>query len=1265
MWEYGNMRMRKWGNEKVRKCCITAFSHFLIFALSYSHILTLHSASLPTGYTQLDKLEFNGGQWIATDCCPAAGDRFECDVTVDAVQSNATAAVFGTVREMAPERTFAFYVRQDGDDSTVVAYGDTARGGFVPRGKKVTLSVGPDGAMWTWEGGFGRLELTPGSARNGMTPLLIGDANAARLDGESVPAGTGAVMALHRFRIWRGGLELLHDYVPCRNSSGEIGLYDHKYDSFLKTKPQPDNVLRDVPYRTWDAERSVMVDCICSNAIPVTADTATFEDGRWYAVTGTVSRGSIRVGGSAHLILCDGAALTANGGDREPGVEVRGENSLHIYGQIGGTGALAANGGRGGSGIGGGDGGGPAGTVTIDGGTVTATGGYYGAGIGGGNQNAGGTVTINGGTVTARGGDSAAGVGGGRDGAGGAVAINGGTVTADRGDRGVDIGGGWFGTGASVTIDGGSVKAMKIKNAPRNVVWGPLYRVAVKCPGLEGLVSLEGLEGYGTNDIHAVEGRVYLWVPSGTHRFTVSGGKAKYHYYAVVREWGVTVEPIPPVGFFVNGKDIGTTVSGDEDKWMYDRSAGKLHLAGFGPYVLSGLATDNEVEVDVEWNGARVVLSNAVVITEWRPALRVAQPAALLMAGGASYLAANGSEAVSVADGPGLVVDLARGADREESEIEVFNSGDEVAIAGKGAVRADGGTFSVWADRQAVETPNAFTCGADEVMMTGWTPEEMRYATACGTEPCIVVGPAVTVTVKDIPHVTGFTVSNAVETITNAARAATCRVMLRDDVYVGYTVEKDFFSLSPNPLAYPTVTSNVVVDADAISIQRAFPYRTWNGTRTVDCVCSNYTVVTADTATFADGRWYVVTNDVRWGTIKVDGSAHLILCDGAKLTANAITNGALTVYGQPSGCGELKVSGTVSTALTCEGGILFAGTLSGGSLAVVGGTLAADDVKDCKATIDGGSVKVGQTDFVSDNFRQTDFVNRAGQPLHRVTAKLSEEGRAGSEEGRAGSEEVRVGRLAIEGLGGYGTNDIYPVEGAVYLWLPNGTHRFTVSDGETTYRYFAIVDGSGITVEPLPPSVPVTPGGSSGPYTTAEDATNAMWAAFICPRDDVAAVLGTDVLLKDYRKMFGFAVTGGGEAWFVEAVLTLTARTNLAATATAATLQIPVAAIARLPDASAIAQQPEIATLAVATSVTVDGCAPGFFYSLYDGRALTNIVADANATNLNVLCGADAKVTFPEVKKPSDAAGFFRVGVRDAPGVTPSDVSHAPITILK
>ena len=44
--------MRKWGNEKMRKCSISAFSQFLIFTLSYSHILILHSAPEQQGYTE-------------------------------------------------------------------------------------------------------------------------------------------------------------------------------------------------------------------------------------------------------------------------------------------------------------------------------------------------------------------------------------------------------------------------------------------------------------------------------------------------------------------------------------------------------------------------------------------------------------------------------------------------------------------------------------------------------------------------------------------------------------------------------------------------------------------------------------------------------------------------------------------------------------------------------------------------------------------------------------------------------------------------------------------------------------------------------------------------------------------------------------------------------------------------------------------------------------------------------------------------------------
>ena len=181
----------------------------------------------------------------------------------------------------------------------------------------------------------------------------------------------------------------------------------------------------------------------------------------------------------------------------------------------------------------------------------------------------------------------------------------------------------------------------------------------------------------------------------------------------------------------------------------------------------------------------------------------------------------------------------------------------------------------------------------------------------------------------------------------------------------------------------------------------------------------------------------------------------------------------------------------------------------------------------------------------------------------------------------------------------------------------------------------------------------VTPGTPAGPYETAAAATNAMEFSVICPRDDVAAALGTDAALGAYRKMFGFTVTGGGEAWAVEAALTPMAWSNVVKSAQEATRQIPVADIAALP-------------LNVETNVTVKDCGvPGFFYSFYSGGTVTNLRAVVDKYGRNVLCGTGGEMTFSGVTKPSDAAGFFSIGVKEAPGVDPADpVLFAPIPLV-
>ena len=301
---------------------------------------------------------------------------------------------------------------------------------------------------------------------------------------------------------------------------GEIGTYYNNVNRLIYTilvdgEPVKKAVigptaLPGVPY----------VDAQGNDKEPVTQYTVVSADNRswstgWYVVTeDTRIDGRIGVSGDVHLILCDGATLTAVNG-----INVGEGNAITIWRQKGASGALTINGagareaglggnyrqnagtitinggnlnvtngvygaaigggeaGAGGTitinggsvtarcqysmgaGIGGGGSYGAGGTITINGGTVTAQGGEGGAGIGGGRYGAGGTITINGGTVTANGGRVAAGIGGGSDGAGGTITINGGTVTAKGGDAGAGIGGGNFGPGGNITINGGTVMA--------------------------------------------------------------------------------------------------------------------------------------------------------------------------------------------------------------------------------------------------------------------------------------------------------------------------------------------------------------------------------------------------------------------------------------------------------------------------------------------------------------------------------------------------------------------------------------------------------------------------------------------------------------------------------------------------------------------------------------------------------------------------------------------------------------------------------------
>ena len=160
-------------------------------------------------------------------------------------------------------------------------------------------------------------------------------------------------------------------------------------------------------------------------------------------------------------------------------------------------------------------------------------------------------------------------------------------------------------------------------------------------------------------------------------------------------------------------------------------------------------------------------------------------------------------------------------------------------------------------------------------------------------------------------------------------------------------------------------------------------------------------------------------------------------------------------------------------------------------------------------------------------------------------------------------------------------------------------------------------------------SLEVAPG-SPLEYASESEAMAAKAIAGIVPSEAVAAVLTGDGMVDAYKAMFTTEVLQQDDKWILSAELTPQARTNLMENVTAATQQIPVGEVAQLsPEAT--------------TNVVLTGCTPGFYYSLYTGTTVTNLVADAG--NSGVLCGADGVVEFPTVSKPGEDAGFYKVSI--------------------
>ena len=157
------------------------------------------------------------------------------------------------------------------------------------------------------------------------------------------------------------------------------------------------------------------------------------------------------------------------------------------------------------------------------------------------------------------------------------------------------------------------------------------------------------------------------------------------------------------------------------------------------------------------------------------------------------------------------------------------------------------------------------------------------------------------------------------------------------ELFDHYTATAGTLSGSENPYTLTMPAQDVTINAFL-----KVPYIDENG---VEQLCADYIVIdedlinatSGDLGTSGETHWYVVKDDVYIDVILFfnDQNAHLILCDGGKLSVNGDENaiycysGSLTIYGQSLQSGILNATANLNDAIYAPSGNI---TINGGNI---------------------------------------------------------------------------------------------------------------------------------------------------------------------------------------------------------------------------------------------------------------------------------------------------------------------------------------------
>ena len=683
---------------------------------------------------------------------------------------------------------------------------------------------------------------------------------------------------------------------------------------------------------------------LCENFTTISSATAAMNTG-WYAVVGNVTIANrIEISGAVNLILCDGVSLTVPNG-----IHLTGANSLTIWGQSGGTGALVIESpdldqaGIGGNARQSG------GVFTMNGGTLTATGGEYGAGIGGGgdirttadslsNSASAGAITINGGTVLASGGLFAAGIGGGMQSGTGDITINGGTVVATGGDGGGSgIGGGWFGGDGTVTINGGTITATA----------GQKCRECYDCGA-----GIGGGNGRYLRSVVISGGDI---TAVGGYRSAGIGGGSSRHFASEL-ENGKTLEELESKGTaYVTG---AVTISGGTISATGGEQASGIGGGGFAPggtvTISGGRVTANGGQYGAGIGGGWEGGGGTVAIRDGEVTATGGQYGAGI---GAGYEASGGMVEIgggTVAANGGTCAAGIGGGSNTTFDNSTNCGGGTVVITG-GTVTATGGNGG------RLEYPWPEIYGAGAGIGGGWRGPGANVT---------INGASITVIPGDMPN--GGSHPQAIGHGSDASEDGSLILAAVDgscikagrvfsDGHVEWSAE-DTASACRNEL-YTTIIEcgflhsydsvghcHVCGDASGPVLCRIPRVNAEGEAQGSDELCESLTAssISWNIAGACSG-WYAVTNDIMISSrVTVSGNVNIILCDGATLTTpkgiEVAEGNSLTIWRQEGATGVLLTGTTNGTDATCDSGNAAIGGGSGcnaGAITVNGGNVTA------------------------------------------------------------------------------------------------------------------------------------------------------------------------------------------------------------------------------------------------------------------------------------------------------------------------------------